>query len=198
MKFRVIDSALLGSAVLALSMVSGPSAARADAIASASISISNFTFAFSEVPPFAGIAVGTMANLGASLNNGNITPTNSLGTHGSIRSIASGSLSGTTTITQVGDAEAFVLNTVSASASSTAELGSNETAQSTAILDQEIDFNIVGSTTLSVSGSPTTSLSVPHSIPINSRKSAIAEVGLDLLLIDNSNRDVPGRKAYSG
>ena len=146
--FATFRNAVLLGSVLALPMIGLVStSARATAVASASTSISDFDFGFAPTTTQVS-SVSTAVNLSGSVGDTSITPTNSLGILVTGGSGGSASFFGATTLDFNTGTFQWRLPPVNVQADATAETGSNITAHSTAILDQDIFFTSICSTRL--------------------------------------------------
>ncbi len=185
--FATFRNAVLLGSVLALPMIGVVStSARATAVASASTSISDFEFGFTPTTTPVSSA-STAINRSGSVADTSITPTNSLG----ILVTGGGSVSATlfspSTLNFNSGTFRWSLPTANVTADSTAETGSNITAHSTAILDQDIFFTITsGSAQLSLSGTPTASTSAFLDF-FNTTEAAIGESIVSVALYDNNH-----------
>jgi hypothetical protein len=186
--FATFRNAVLLGSVLALPMIGVVStSARATAVASASTSISDFDFGF--VPTTTPVSsVSTAVNQSGSVADTSITPTNSLGILVTGGSSADASFLGAATLNFNTGTFRWRLSPVTVQADATAETGSNITAHSSAILDQDISFTITsGSTQLSLSGTPTASTFA--FVDFLNTEAAIGEATVSVALYDN-NHDV--------
>jgi hypothetical protein len=160
----------------------------ANAVASASTSISDFDFGFAPTTTPVS-SVSTAVNQSGSVVDTSITPTNSLGILVAGGSSVDASFLGANTLDFNTGTFQWRLPPVNVQADATAETGSNITAHATAILDQDISFTITsGSAQLSLSGTPTAVTSAFLDF-FNTTEAAIGEATVSVALYNN-NHDV--------